>query len=136
MEAAGSGRLTTNLFDTGKVVIGTHVGDNDSSCRMLMCHSFQDLIDEGKMESAAWSRYKGKGKIKKPNDGLLPVLHPPIVFKGDKGHRVRNQKKSTTALVLDDIGIMFDRLLGWLLKWSCSNQNAMLVPLSAPLFCC
>jgi hypothetical protein len=28
---------------------------------------------------------------------------------------------STTALLLDDIGIMFDRLLGWLLKWSCSN---------------
>jgi hypothetical protein len=41
---------------------------------------------------------------------------------------------STPALLLDDSGIMFDCLLGWLLKWSCSNQNAMLVPLSKPLF--
>jgi hypothetical protein len=28
---------------------------------------------------------------------------------------------------------MFGRLLGWLLKWSCSNQNAILAPSSAPL---
>jgi len=41
---------------------------------------------------------------------------------------------STTALRLEDIGTMFDRLLGWLLKWSCSSKKASLVPLSAPLF--
>ncbi len=41
---------------------------------------------------------------------------------------------STTALLLDDMGIMFDCLLGWLLKWSCSNEKAMLVSLSVPLF--
>jgi hypothetical protein len=34
------------------------------------------------------------------------------------------------------MGIMFDRDLGWLLKWSCSKQNTMLVPLSTPLFGC
>jgi hypothetical protein len=39
-----------------------------------------------------------------------------------------------TAL-LDDIGIVFDRLLGWLLKWSSSQQNAMLL-LSLALFFC
>jgi hypothetical protein len=61
IEAAGSGRLMTNLFDTGKVVIGMHVGDDDSSCRMVMHHSFQDLIETGKIESVTWPQYKGKG---------------------------------------------------------------------------
>ena len=40
----------------------------------------------------------------------------------------------TTDLLLDDIGTMFDRLLGWLLKWSCRSKKARLVPLLAPLF--
>lgn len=90
MEAVCSGRLTAQPFIAGKVVIGEHLGNDGSSSQMVMRHSFQDLIDAGKMESAAWPQYKGKGKRKKPDNGLLPVLHPHIVFKADKGHRVRN----------------------------------------------
>jgi hypothetical protein len=53
MEATGSSRLTTNLSKTGKAVVGMHVSDDNSSCQMIMRHSFQDLINAGKMESAA-----------------------------------------------------------------------------------
>jgi hypothetical protein len=54
MKTAGSSRLTTNISDRGKVVIGTHVGNEDSTFRMVMRHSFQEIVDAGKMESAAW----------------------------------------------------------------------------------
>jgi hypothetical protein len=91
MEAAGSSRLTIKRFDTGEVVIGEHVGDDDSSYRMVMRHSYQDLINAGKMRSDEWPRFKGNKK--KPDDGLLPVPHPIIVFRADKGHRVRNYAK-------------------------------------------
>jgi hypothetical protein len=91
IEPPGSIRLTTKRFDTGKVVIGKHVGDYNSSCRMVMRHSFQDLINTGKMRSDEWPQFKRKKK--KPNNGLLPALHPPIVFRADKGHRVRNYAK-------------------------------------------
>ncbi len=98
MEATGSARITKRLFEAGKVVIGEHVGDDDSSCRMVMRHSFQELIDAGKMQLADWPRYNGKSKGKKPDNGLLPVDHPPIVFRADKGHQVRNYVKFFFAL--------------------------------------
>jgi hypothetical protein len=41
------------------------------------------------MTKAQGPRYKdGKG-AKKPDNGLLPILHPIIVFSAVKGHRVR-----------------------------------------------
>jgi hypothetical protein len=49
MEAAGAVRITNHLFETGEVVMGEHVGNDNLSCRMVMHHSFQERIDAGMM---------------------------------------------------------------------------------------
>jgi hypothetical protein len=48
-EAVGTAWITSRLFETGKVVIGEHVGDADSSYHAVMKHLFRKLIDAGKM---------------------------------------------------------------------------------------
>jgi hypothetical protein len=92
MEAPGAARITSHFFKTGKVVIGEHVSNDDSSSWMVMWHSYQDLVDAGwKMMLAQWPRYsKGKNEAKKPNNGFLPVNHPPMHFKAGEGHQVCN----------------------------------------------
>jgi hypothetical protein len=60
----------------------------------------------------------------------MPVILERAFSSTKREHSIGNL---TTALLLDDIGMVFYCLLGWLLKWSCSNQNAMLVPLLVPL---
>jgi hypothetical protein len=100
MEATSATRITNRLFETGKVVIAKHVGDDDSSCHLVVRHSFIELIGKEKMQSADWPRYNGESKANPPDNGLLPVGHPPIIFRADKGHRVRNYAKSFFALSL------------------------------------
>jgi hypothetical protein len=39
-------------------------------------------------------------RLKKNDNGFLPVLHPPIVFKANKGHRVRNYANFFFGLAL------------------------------------
>ncbi len=38
------------------------------------------------------------------------------------------------ALLLDDIGVIFDRIVVWLLLWTYNVKKTMLFPLSVPLF--
>jgi hypothetical protein len=75
------------------MVIGEHIGDDDLSCRMVMRHSFQELIDAGKMALAQWPHYEGETKAKKPDDGLLLVNNPLTNFRANKGHQVRHYSK-------------------------------------------
>jgi hypothetical protein len=56
MEAAGSARIMNHLFETRKVVIGKLVGNDDSSSSIVMRHSFEELIDAGKMTFGKWPR--------------------------------------------------------------------------------
>jgi hypothetical protein len=62
-------------------------------------HSFQELIDAGKMElEERWPQHKRKNKAKQPDNGLLSVKHPPINSRADKGHYVWNSAKFFFAL--------------------------------------
>jgi hypothetical protein len=47
--------------------------------------------------------------------------------------RAYSKGNPTLALLLDDMGIIIDCIVGWLFKWTYSVQKAMLVPLSLPL---
>jgi hypothetical protein len=47
-----------------------------------------------------------------------------------RAHSIGN---STMALLLDDIGVIFDRIVVWLL-WTYNVKKTMLFPLSVPLF--
>ncbi len=85
MEATGSARITKHLFETGKVVIAKHVGDDNSSCRMVMHHPFQELIDAGKLELADWPQYHGKLKEKKQRWPLTC---------GSSSHRIQSRQRS------------------------------------------
>jgi hypothetical protein len=62
----------------------------------------------------------------------MPVMLKWAFWLTKIAHSIGN---SITALLLDAIGIMIDRIIiGWLLKWTYSVQKAVLVPLLAPLF--
>jgi hypothetical protein len=80
MESGGTARITSCLCKTGKVVIGEHVSDDDS-CGTLTKNWWMQEDD------VKWPCYKGTNKAKKPDNGLLPVDHPPINFKAKKGQQ-------------------------------------------------
>jgi hypothetical protein len=91
MEATGAARLVKRLSTDGIVYIGEYVSDDDSSSRAMLTHSYKDSIEAGLMASEDRPRYKHGGK--KPDNGRLPINHPPITFLADKGHRVRGYAK-------------------------------------------
>ena len=90
MEASGAAKIACKLFlnENDKCYIAQLVTDDDSSVRKILTHSYQDLIDALQWTVDDWPRYgpDGKGK-KKPDNGLLPLLHAAIKFLADKGHR-------------------------------------------------
>ena len=92
MEACGAARIAERLFanEECKCYIAFLVTDDDASVRKVLTHSFKDMVAAGMMTDAEWPRYgtTGKGK-KKPDNGLLNILHVLIIFFADKGHRVR-----------------------------------------------
>jgi hypothetical protein len=75
-----------------------HVSFDDASSRAVLQHSVKEMIEAGKMKEEEWSRYNGKGRGKKPDNGQLSINHPKINFLGDKGHRVRGYAKKCFAL--------------------------------------
>jgi hypothetical protein len=89
MEAAGAARIATRLFlnDKDKCYIAHLVTDDDSSVRKILTHSYEDLTDSLQATIDDWPGY-ANGK-KKPDNGLLPILHAAITFLADKGHRNR-----------------------------------------------
>jgi hypothetical protein len=51
------------------------------------------------MEKEAWPKYKnGQSLQKKADNGQLPIYHPAISSKTDKGHAVREYSKKYFAL--------------------------------------
>jgi hypothetical protein len=89
MEAAGAARIACRLFlnDKNKCYIAHLVTDDDSSVRKILTHSYQELIDALQATIEDWPRYANGAK--KPDNGLLPILHAAITFLADKGHRNR-----------------------------------------------
>jgi len=98
MEASGAAKIACRLFlnEKDKCYIAHLVTDDDSSVRKILTHSYQDLIDALELTIEDWPRYpgtKGKPGKKKPDNGLLPLLHAAIVFLADKGHRNRGYSR-------------------------------------------
>jgi hypothetical protein len=81
MEAAGAAKYFNRLFlnEEDPCHILHLVTDNNSLVGTILTHSRQDLIDSLQWTIDDWPRH-ANGK-KKPNNGLLPILH--------KGHHTR-----------------------------------------------
>jgi hypothetical protein len=90
MEATGAIRNVIRL-NNQSVFLKTYVMDDDSSTKAILRHSWQELIDAGKMTKDDWPRTPA-GRKKKDN-GQLPLSHPKIEFLADKNHRVRTYAK-------------------------------------------
>ena len=96
MEAAGAAKIVCRLFlnDKEKCYVAHLVTDDDSSVRKILTHSYQELIDALQCTIDDWPRYGKDGKgAKKPDNGLLPILHAAINFLADKGHRNRGYSR-------------------------------------------
>jgi hypothetical protein len=94
MEALGSSKIISRICEHGDCFVSEYVGDDDSSTKKVIRHSYADLLREGKLDE--WPRYEGaetKKGPKKPDTGLLPISHPEIIFLADRNHRIRQIAK-------------------------------------------
>jgi hypothetical protein len=94
MEALGSSKIITRICERGDCFVSEFVGDDDSSTKKVMRHSYADLLREGKLND--WPRYEGaEGKTgpKKPDTGLLPISHLEITWLAHRNHRIRQIAK-------------------------------------------
>jgi hypothetical protein len=57
MEALGSSKITNRLCERGDCFVSEYVGDDDSSTKTVMRHSYAGLLREGKLDE--WPRYEG-----------------------------------------------------------------------------
>jgi hypothetical protein len=93
MEATGAVRIVRRLFENLKhnCYVAHLVTDDDSSVRKILTHSYKELLAALRITAAEWPKYPN-GK-KKPDNGMLPLLHEIIIFLADKGHRVRGYSR-------------------------------------------
>ena len=97
MEAIGSADIVHKVFKNYPAYICEYVGDDDSSTKKVLRHSWQDEVDHGLREEKDFPR--NKDGRKKPDNGLLPIDHPAIIWLADKGHsRVRQFAKKLYKL--------------------------------------
>jgi hypothetical protein len=93
MESCGAAKIARCVFDNPSVQVHIHslVTDDDSSVRGVLTHFFKKEVDAVRMAASNWPPC-GKNETggKKPDVGLLPLLHAEIVFLANKGHRDRN----------------------------------------------
>ena len=111
MEAVGAAKIVCRLFKnaSSQCYIRNLVTDDDSSVRKILTQSYQELLDALQMTLDDWPRYANGQK--KPDNGLLPLLHMAINFLADKGHRTHgyawvlfaetNQSKKQKKMVAD-----------------------------------
>jgi hypothetical protein len=89
MEALGSSKIITRICEHGDCFVSEYVGDDDSSTKKVMKHSYANLSQDGKLNE--WPRYEGtetKKGPKKSDTGLLPISHPEITWLADRNHRI------------------------------------------------
>jgi hypothetical protein len=102
MEAVGSARIVEWVCSFGDCFVNEYVGDDNSSTKKVMQHSYADMMWVGKIDR--WPRYALKDKkrrgAKKPDNGLLPITHPEITWLADKNHRIRQVAKKIFGLCL------------------------------------
>jgi hypothetical protein len=66
MEAVGMARIVDNLFSNYLCYIYEHVGDDDSSMKKVLRHSWQDQVDVGVLLKVPY--YKNGEKKNKTTD--------------------------------------------------------------------
>jgi hypothetical protein len=135
MEACGQARICTDIYSDEELwaYIATLITDDDASVRKILTHSFKALVEAGLMAEEDWPRYgsqEGRGK-KKPDNGLLHILHAAITFLADKGHRVRgyaspifaeaNKSKKNGCGVTKADAERIKRRLSWTLRLHCGG---------------
>jgi hypothetical protein len=81
-------------FTTHNAYIHEYVGDDDSSTKKVLQHSWKEEMEQGLRDELP--KYDS-GRIK-PDNGLLPIEHPTIIWLVDKGHRVRQFASKLFAL--------------------------------------
>jgi hypothetical protein len=89
MEVTGAAKIVCQLFvnEEDKCYISHLITDDDSSIREILTHSYQDMIEALVSTIDDWP-CSPNGQ-KKPDNGLLPLLHCAITFLADKGHQTR-----------------------------------------------
>jgi hypothetical protein len=85
MEAAGAAKIVCQLFmnEEDKCYISHLITDDDSSVRKILTHSYQDMIKALVSTIDDWPHYSNGQK--KPDNGLLSLLHHVITFLANKG---------------------------------------------------
>jgi hypothetical protein len=100
MEAVGSARIVNWVCAFGDCFVSEYVGEDGSSMKKVMQHSYADMLRVGKI--VEWPRYASKDEkkkeVKKPDNGLLPITHPEITWLADKNHRIRQVAKKIFGL--------------------------------------
>ena len=87
MECFGLMECVLQLHNKYDICVEQFVLDDDATTRAYLKHSYQELIDAGRMEPADWPRDKHKRKL--DDKGKLPLSHSVIQFVADINHRVR-----------------------------------------------
>jgi hypothetical protein len=100
MEAVGSARIVNQVCAFGDCFVSEYVGDDDSSTKKVMQHSYADMLRVGKI--VEWPRYASKDEkkkgVKKPDNGLLPITHSEITCLANKNHRIGQVAKKIFGL--------------------------------------
>jgi hypothetical protein len=117
------------LFENeeNKCYVANLVTDDDSSVRKILTHSYRKQLAASVITDADWPRY-ANGK-KKPDNGLLSLLHAIIRFLADKGYRVRGYSRFLFAEAIKSIANgcgctkvdaeRIKRRLSWTLRLHC-----------------
>jgi hypothetical protein len=100
MKAVGLARIVNRVCALGDSFVSEYVGDDNSSTKKVMQHSYADMLHVGKMDE--WPQYASKDEkkkgAKKPDNGLLPITHSEITWLADKNHRIRQVAKKIFGL--------------------------------------
>jgi hypothetical protein len=88
MEVFGTFQCVQELWLEKDACMDTFVMDDDSSCQGILQQSVQALWDAGQITEEETAKTKAKD-----DNGILPLKHLPINFKGDKNPQIRNYAK-------------------------------------------
>jgi hypothetical protein len=138
MEAVGSARIVQRVCLLGDCFVSKYVGDDDSSTKKVMQHSYADMLRVGKINE--WPHYASKDDkkkgAKKPDNGLLPsIAHPKITWLANKNHRIRQVARKIFGLCSkkkgDCVGNNHDaermkRCLSYAVRQNSNDDSALL----------
>jgi hypothetical protein len=93
MEAFGAAFKVNGLYQNFKCYTKKFVSDDDASTKSILRWSYRQAQE---LYKAVWPRTGANNK--KKDNGLLHILHKPIVFLADANHRVKTYAGPIFAL--------------------------------------